>query len=173
MNLIRASFIPTALLGLVLALSGCVEKTMSDLTRFTQNAHKDRKPRVEPLPRIKPYEKFSYTAAALTDPFSAGNLGRLKPTPDRGEGPDPSRRKEPLEQYPLDSLRMVGTLSKQDIAWAVIRAPDGTIHRAAQGNYVGQNFGRIEKVNSNNISIREMIYNGKWIEREATLAIVK
>ncbi len=128
---------------------------------------------MEPLPRIKPHEKFTYTAAALTDPFNRGNLGRLKPTPDRGEGPDPSRRKEPLEQYPLDSLRMVGTLSKQDIAWAVIRAPDGTIHRAATGNYLGQNYGRIEEIRSNKISIREKIYNGKWIDREVTLAIVK
>lgn len=169
----RALATLTAATTICLALAGCAEKTMSDLTRFTVNAHKDRKPRVEPLPRIKPYEKFTYTAAALTDPFSSGNLGRLKPTPDRGEGPDPSRRKEPLEQYPLDSLRMVGTLSKKDIAWAVIRAPDGTIHRATEGNYVGQNFGKIEQVNTNNISIREMIYNGKWIEREATLAIVK
>ena len=160
-------------LALLLALAGCAKTTMSDLHNFTKNAHKDRKPRVEPLPRIKPYEKYTYTAAALTDPFSRGNLGVLKPTPDRGEGPDPSRRKEPLEQYPLDSLRMVGTLSKQNIAWVVIKAPDGTIHRAAEGNYLGQNFGQIQDIQSNQISILEKIYNGKWIDREATLAIVK
>jgi len=163
----------TFILALAVLLSGCAESSLSDLQQFTKNAHKNRKPRVEPLPQIKPFEKYAYTAQNLTDPFARGNLGRLKPTPSGGEGPDPSRRKEPLEQYPLDSLRMVGTLSKPDIAWAVIRAPDGTIHRATEGNYLGQNFGKITKINTNNISIIEKIYNGKWIDREATLAIVK
>lgn len=157
----------------ILGLAACADKGLDDLQRFTQEAHKDRKPRVEPLPRIRPYEKFVYTASNLTDPFSAGNLGRVKPTAEGGLAPDPNRRKEPLEEFPLDSLRMVGTLSKGPISWAVIRAPDGTVHRATEGNYLGQNFGKIDKVTESKLFIIEKHYNGKWVERETNIAIEK
>lgn len=156
-------------------LIGCADHNMDDLQRFVQNAHKDRKPRVEPLPRVKPHETFAYTATQLTDPFSKGNLDKSQPVQGRGNAPDINRRKEPLEQFPLDSLRMVGTLSKGDASWAVIRAPDGTIHRAQSGNYLGQNYGQITKVTSNKLFIMETIPGGNenWIERETNIAIVK
>lgn len=148
---------------------------MSDLQGFVANAHKDRKPKIDPLPRIRPHETFVYTAANLTDPFASGNLGRQPPSRGGGLAPDPTRRKEPLEQYPLDSLDMVGTLSKQEFSWAVIRAPDGTVHRATEGNYLGQNYGKITKVYDEKIELTELIPggNGNWIERETKLAIVK
>ena len=160
---------------LAMAVTACAEQSMSDLNRFVQNAHKDRKPRVEPLPRIRPHETFVYTASNLTDPFSPGNLGRRNPTPTGGVAPDLTRRKEPLEQYPLDSLSMVGTLSKGELSWAVIRAPDGTVHRAAEGNYLGQNYGKITKVSDEKLDILELVpgSNGNWSERETKIAIVK
>ena len=156
-------------------LIGCADHNMDDLQRFVENAHKDRKPRVEPLPRIKPHETFAYTATQLTDPFSRGNLDKSSPVHARGNAPDLNRRKEPLEQFPLDSLRMVGTLSRGDTSWAVIHAPDGTIHRAQSGNYLGQNYGQITKVTSNKLFIMETIPGGNdnWIERETNIAIVK
>ena len=171
MSFTRASIVLLASCLLI----GCAEQKMDDLQRFVENAHKDRKPRVEPLPRIKPHETFTYTATQLTDPFSKSNLVRNPPTQAQGNAPDLNRRKEPLEQYPLDSLRMVGTLSKDDTAWAVIRAPDGTVHRAQSGNYLGKNYGKILKVTSNKLFITEIISGGNqnWIERETSIAIVK
>lgn len=158
----------------VLLCVGCAEQSMNDLQRFVQTAHKDRKPKVEPLPRIRPHETFVYTAANLTDPFSTGNLGRQAPTATEGLAPDPTRRKEPLEQYPLDSLDMVGTLSQHEFSWAVIRAPDGTIHRASPGNYLGQNYGRITAVMDEKVELTELVPGGSgWIERQSNLAIVK
>jgi type IV pilus assembly protein PilP len=157
-------------------LLGCTEGDMRDLHRFVKEAHKDRKPRVEPLPRIRPYESYSYTATNLTDPFSRGNLLKRKPTtPGSGLSPDLDRRKEPLEQYPLDSLRMVGTLSRGAASWAVIHAPDGTIHRAGTGNYVGQNFGKIMTIADEKLDIKEIVQGpgGNWVERDTTIAIVK
>ena len=148
---------------------------MDDLTSFVTNVHKDRKPRVEPLPRIRPHETFVYTASLLTDPFSKGNLGRRRPTSATGPAPDTSRRKEALEQYPLDSLSMVGTLSRGETSWAVIRAPDGTIHRAQKGNYLGQNYGKINKVTVARLFITELVTGngGDWIKRETNLAIAE
>ncbi len=166
-----------ALIGVALALvlGGCADQRMDDLTRFVNNAHKDRKPRVEPLPRIRPHETFTYTATNLSDPFAPTNLGRRKPAPDSGLTPDLDRRKEPLEQFPLDALTMVGTLSRAETAWAIIRAPDGTVHRIAEGNYLGQNFGQVKKVNEEKLDITELVQNanGSWVERQTNLAIVE
>jgi len=155
---------------------GCAERKMDDLQRFVENVHKDKQPRVEPLPRIKPHETFTYTATKLTDPFFKGNLAQSQPmAAASGLTPDMTRRKEPLEQFPLDSLSMVGTLSRGDDIWAVIRAPDDTIHRAQAGNYVGQNYGEIQKVTSGKLLVSELVAGGNnnWIERESSIAIVK
>ena len=155
---------------------GCAEHQMDDLRRFVENVHKDKKPRVEPLPRIKPHETFTYTASKLTDPFFSGNLTQSQPsTGGSGIVPDMTRRKEPLEQFPLDSLSMVGTLSRGETTWAVIRAPDDTIHRAQNGNYLGLNHGKIENVTSSKLFVNELVPGGNnnWIERESSIAIVK
>lgn len=157
-------------------VAGCTEGDMRDLQKFVQEAHKDRKPRVEPLPRIRPYETYAYTATNLTDPFSRGNLVQRKPTTGGGGLQPPiDRRKEPLEQYPLDSLRMVGTLTRGEASWAVIHAPDGTIHRAGEGNYLGQNYGKIVAVADEKLDITEIVQGpgGNWVERATTIAIVK
>jgi type IV pilus assembly protein PilP len=157
-------------------LTGCVERKMDDLQRFVENVHKDKKPRVEPLPRIKPHETFTYTASKLTDPFAPGNLAQSQPVAaGSGLSPNLARRKEPLEQFPLDSLSMVGTLSRGEMMWAVIRAPDDTIHRAQVGNYLGQNHGEIQKVTDGKLFVNELVSGGNnnWIERESSIAIVK
>lgn len=171
----RALQIRSILLCLCLLLTACADKQMNDLHLFVQNAHKGKKPRIEPLPRIQPHATFVYTASKLADPFAKSNLVRRRPTLDNDLAPDPTRRKEPLEQFPLDALRMVGTLQREDIAWAVIRAPDGTIHRAGVGNYLGQNYGKISVVKEAQLDITELIpgTSGGWMERKNTLAIVK
>ena len=160
-----------------LMLIGCAEQRMDDLQRFVENVHKDKKPRIEPLPRIKPHETFTYTASKLSDPFSTGNLAQSQPAAAAGSGlsPNLARRKEPLEQFPLDSLSMVGTLSRGETIWAVIRAPDDTIHRAQAGNYLGQNYGEIQKVTDGKLFVNELVSGGNnnWIERKSSIAIVK
>lgn len=155
-------------------LAGCSSDGLEDLRDFVKNAHADRKPKVEPLPEIKPYEAFAYAAADLTDPFSPANL---KPQSMQGkaggQGPDLNRRKEPLEDYPLDALKMVGTLSRGKQYWAVIQTPDGGVYRVQKGNYVGQNFGRIKRVTEDKVDLVEKVQGalGEWVEREASLAI--
>lgn len=156
-------------------MPGCADKNMKDLQSFVANTHKDRKPRIEPLPRIKPNPTFEYTASELVDPFSPANLIQRRPSRGGdGPAPDPTRRKEPLEQFPLDALRMVGTLSNDEASWAIIRAPDGTVHRAGKGNHLGQNYGKITDVKDTQIDIVELVpaVEGGWKERDTALAIV-
>lgn len=156
------------------ALVGCGSDQMDDLRQFVATAHADRKPKVDPLPEVKTNETYSYSAAELQDPFATFNL---KPpgtaTAGKGPRPDPNRRKEPLEDYPLDSLKMVGTLVQGRQAWAVIQAPDGTVHSARVGNHLGQNFGMITQVAEDKIEVVELVQGslGDWTERQANLAL--
>jgi type IV pilus assembly protein PilP len=159
---------------LVLAVSGCSNDGLGDLREFVANAHKDRKPSVEPIPEIKPHETFIYAASNLPDPFTPYNK-RAMVGKGNGLRPDMNRRKEPLEEFPLDALKMVGTLSRGKESWGVVQAPDGTVYRVQKGNHLGQNYGTIIKVTEEKINLIEIIPGslGGWVEREASLAIAE
>jgi type IV pilus assembly protein PilP len=160
-------------------LTACGGDDLDEVREFVRTAHADKKPKVEPLPEIKTQDTFVYNAASLTDPFASFNL---KPTlggrgvgPGSVAGPDPNRRREPLEEYPLDSLKMVGTLMRGKQAWAIIQAPDGTVHRAKTGDHLGQFSGLVTKVTEEKIDLIELIQGplGDWIEREANLTLLE
>lgn len=159
----------------VAVLGACSDDAgMADLRTFVHNAHAGREPRVEPLPEIKAEEPFAYAAAELPDPFSASNLRpEVAAAETAGPSPDFDRRREPLEEYPLDALRMVGTLERGGEAWVVVRAPDGTVHRAGVGNHIGKNFGTIRAISADRVDIIELVQGalGNWVEREASLAL--
>ncbi len=164
----------TAVLSLSVLLSACGDDGLDDLRRFVENEHKDKKPRIEELPPPKPVEAYAYAASNLADPFAAFNL-RLQQGkgPAGGRGPHDTRRKEPLEAFPLDALKMVGTLSRGKQYWAVIQAPDGTVHRTKVGDHMGQNFGMITKISEDKISLVELVQGalGEWVERESNVAL--
>ena len=91
---------------------------------------------------------------------------------DNGIRPDPNRRKEELETYTLDSLRMVGTLEQEEQTWGLVKTKDGTIHRVAPGNYLGQNDGRITRISEEKIELIELVPTGSgFLEREAAVAL--
>lgn len=131
---------------------------------------------VEPLPEIKPYEPFTYMASNLRSPFAPPVLQDQpkKFLNDGGVHPDVNRRKEVLESYPLDSLRMVGTIEQNNKRWALVKDPNGTVYRLTKGNYVGQNHGRIDGISNDKISLTEIVpdANGGWRERAASMTLV-
>ncbi len=162
-------------ISLITILGGCAPQGgIRDLQHFTESALKNPTPLVEPLPVIKPHETFVYTASELTDPFSADNLQRPRPE-TAAKDPNANRRKEPLEQFPLDSLFMVGTMFRQDTQWVIVRAPDGTIHSAKPGNYLGQNNGMIEGISEEQVAIKELVPgpSGDWEERLVNVNVVQ
>ncbi len=127
-------------------------------------------PPLEPLPVMQQFETFEYAAQDIRDPFSdAWN------NPDSGSGlrPDPDRRKEPLEQYPLDSLDMVGTIGGGAGLVALVMAPDKVTHRIRPGMYLGQSDGRVTTVREDRIELVELVPDGAggWLERPAALAL--
>ncbi len=160
----------------VAALSGCgrtVTSTPGDapnLVKWVADVRARPAPPLEPLPVMQQFETFEYAAQGLRDPFSdAWNLADNS----AGARPDPNRRKEPLEQYPLDSLDMVGTIGQGSGLVALVMAPDKVTYRIRPGSYMGQSDGRVTDVREDRIDLIELVPDGAggWLERAAALAL--
>ena len=164
------------LVALGASLSGC-GGDMSDLERFIEETKGKHSVKVDPLPEFPPYRTFAYAADDGRDPFRPQTDLAASPVAEQGEytGPRPeaSRRREPLESYPVDALKMVGLLQQRNQTWGLVRDPDGTIHRVQPGNYAGQNHGKIVSVAETRIDIVELVPDGLsgWVPRDAQLAM--
>lgn len=164
-----------AVVPLLLLLAGCSDSGVSDLRAFVEEA-KQKQGRVEPLPEFKPVETFAYSAHSRRDPFRAWSADAPNAVAERNDSgirPDVARSREALEGYPLDTLRMMGALEFQGVRWGLVRAPDGIVYRVRQGNYMGQNYGKIQTVSDNKLVMTEIVPDGLggWEERNASLAI--
>jgi len=155
---------------IVLGLTGCGGSGMGDLQTFVNETGKDMQGKIEPLPEVKAYEPFSYNAFDLPDPFKPR---KLSSSGGGGIQPDLNRPKEPLEAYSLETLKMVGTLSKKGVVNVVVRTPDNAIYHVKKGNYAGQNFGLITKITDGEVTLREIVQDsaGDWSERTSTLIL--
>jgi type IV pilus assembly protein PilP len=165
---------------LAITLVGCGDDNLSDLRDYVKDIKSRKKARIKPLPELKPHETFFYEASNRRDPFAealttqpealakAAASGNAK-----GLHPDANRRRESLEEFPLDTLRMVGSLEQKSTIWALVKASDGTMHRVKTGNYVGQNHGKITQVSEEEIKLLEIAPDGLggWVERDASLAL--
>jgi type IV pilus assembly protein PilP len=159
--------------GLVLAgvllLSACSDD-MDELRQYAAQVKARKSKQIEPIPQIKQYEAFTYVAGDRRDPFT--------PTPPQsargndGLRPDTNRNREALEEFPLDALKMVGLITFNKTTYAMIKAPDGVIHRVTVGNYIGQNFGKITKITDSEVALDEIVPDGfgGFKEQPATLA---
>ncbi len=163
------------LLALAL-LAGCGGDEFQDLRDFVKNAGADMRGKVEPPPEIKPYEPFTYdNDTNLPDPFKP-RKPELKNAPRTGlNQPNLNRPKEELEDYPLESLKMVGYLSQKGVGEALIRSSEGKIYRVKVGNYIGLNFGQVTSVTETEVKIKEMVQDsvGDWTERESSLQLAE
>ncbi len=166
----------------VLMLSACSSSGISDLETFIANVKAENPGRVEPLPELKPFEKYTYSAFLdeIKDPFITWET--INPKVDRSKiakgsygdiFPDGERSRETLESYPLETLTMMGTLEYSNENWGLIKAPDGIVYRVKGGSYIGQNHGKISKVDGNNIFLVEIVSDGLggWKNRPAELSL--
>ena len=154
-----------------LALSGCGSDDFADLKVFMEEAGKGAQPALEPMPPVKVVENHVYDAANLADPFKPRNL---KPSKSGGANqPDMNRPKGPLEGFPLDALKMVGTIKRSGVLYALIKTPDGALYKVKRGGYMGQNFGRIVSINDAGVELIETLQDGTgdWIDSKANVAL--
>jgi type IV pilus assembly protein PilP len=166
------------ILGAALLASACAQD-MDDLEQYALEVKSRTSKNIDPIPQPKPYEPFTYEPGDRRDPFlpilqsrdsalaSAGGAGTIKP--------DVNRPKEPLEEFPLDALRMVGTITMQQRAFALIRAPDAVVHRVSVGDHLGQNYGKITGISETEVVLMEIIPDGLggYIQRPASVALTQ
>ncbi|HET7921724.1 MAG TPA: pilus assembly protein PilP [Gammaproteobacteria bacterium] len=159
-----------AVVGTCLLLAGCGDR-MADLRQYAAQVKAKKGGYVEPLPQVKPFEVYTYTDQELRSPFDPELQSLTKAKPKNGSNsgihPDFNRNREYLEQFPLDSLKMLGTLSEDGTMWALIRDGDGIVHRVKTGNYIGQNFGKITSIDDSGLTLREIVPDGQggWTMR--------
>ena len=127
-------------------------------------------PPLDPLPVMQQFETFEYSAQGMRDPFTDA---WTNPQGSGGLRPDPNRRKEPLEGFPLDALDMVGTIGTGGSTVALVMGPDKVTYRVRPGVYLGQSDGRITAVREDGIELIELVPDGAggWLERPASLAL--
>ncbi len=163
-------------LALGLTLSGCSGSNTQDLQRFVETTRSQQQSKIEPLPEFKPYETYLYQAGELRSPFDPGVPGQTEQILTGATSnihPEANRAREPLEDFPLDTLRMVGTLEQNGQSWGLVLASDATIHRVQPNNYLGQNHGKIKQISEFEIELTEIVPDGLggWMERPASLAL--
>ena len=166
-----------SLLALVVVLlSGCGGAEYQDLREFVKNSGANMRGKIDPPPEVKQYEFFAYNNDTnLPNPFkprkqdmrSGGGAGLNQP--------DLNRPKEALEEFPLESLKMVGYLYQNKVGWAVIRATDNKLYRVKAGNYIGLNYGLIKEVTETSVTIKESVQDssGDWTERDSSLQLME
>jgi type IV pilus assembly protein PilP len=162
-----------ALVLMCLGVFSCSSEDHPDLRYFVKESEKLAHGHVPPLPEVKPYEPFAYSASDLIDPFKPRKIEPPKSTGAGSLAPDLNRRREPLEAYPLEGLRMVGTLEQNKQMYALVRAPDNTLFRVRDGNYLGQSFGRIVVISESAVKLKEIVQDtgGNWEEKDQALLL--
>jgi type IV pilus assembly protein PilP len=160
-----------SLLLMAAVLAGCTSGT-ADLQAYVAEVKTREGPPLDPLPVMQQFETFEYDAFDLRDPFSRPRDERVAGA-GSGPRPDPNRRRELLENFPLDGLSMVGTLGPERDLIALVLDPEGVVHRVKEGNYMGQNEGRIVGIAESRVDLIELVADGAggWLERPAAAAL--
>ncbi len=163
-----------AVIGAVLAAlvaAGC-SGGQSDLQKWIAATKKKPGGRIQPLPEVKPYETYVYSAGKLRSPFQPqGPDARQRP--GQSLRPSSRRNREFLEGFSLDTLKMVGTFKVGNNFYGLVQSKDGLVHKVQPGNYMGQNDGKVTEITGGKISLVEIIPDGLggYIERPASLAL--
>jgi len=160
-------------------LTACGSSGQEELQAWMDQQRAQTRPKVDPIPEPKKFTPQAYTQEGSTDPFSNQKLAQaLKRESAQSTSnaalvaPELARRKEPLEGFPLDAMKMVGSMVKQGRPVALVRV-DNLLYQVRPGNYLGQNFGKIVQVSETELVLREIVQDaaGEWIERPATLQL--
>lgn len=160
--------------SMTFVLAGCGAD--EELDSWMAQQRREVKPNVPPLTAPKRFDPQPYEEARGVEPFSAQKLTvALKQEarqPNSMLATEMNRRKEALEAYPLDSMAMVGSVSRTSRQFALLRV-DNLLYQVKVGDYLGQNYGKVMKITETEVTLREIVQDaaGEWIERPATLQL--
>jgi type IV pilus assembly protein PilP len=156
-------------------LSACGEDTSGLQEQIATIKARPAEP-ISPIPPVRTYTPYEYEGLTGRDPFRQSiSEGSDDVRSEKGTGPQPDfdRAKQYLERYELDTLSMVGTFSKEESYWGLVRDPEGVIHRVPVGDYIGKNHGQVVRIANTQVSLSELISDGAggWLIREASIAL--
>lgn len=163
---------------LSVTLLACSGENVSDLETYVQEVKARKKGKVKPLPPVQTFGTYEYVSNELRDPFRP----KMKKPIDGGTASRPNNARpkckpprDVLENFPLDTLKMVGTLEQKKQRWALIKSTDGTLYRTKKGKCIGQNNGKISRVTESEIELHEIVPDGLggWIERKTILSVTE
>ena len=160
--------------GLIAATLSACSGPDDDLRAYIDEVKARPGGRIDQLDPYQPAPTFAYEPAGRRSPFTPDAPQRRRSNdPNAVEGPDQDRPREFLEQFPLDTLRMVGTLADRRASFGLVQTTDGLVHRVAVGNHMGQNFGRIVAISDSEIQLVEIISDGLggYLERPAAIGL--
>ena len=167
--------VTTTALMIALFLTACSE-SMEDLNNYIASVKERPADPIPPIPPVRIYTPYEYEGGVGRDPFrrslSEGSDDERSGS-RTGPRPDFDRPKEYLERYELDAMSMVGTFRKEEFYWALVRDPEGIVHRVPVGEYIGKNHGEVVLISDTQITLSELISDGAggWLVREASIAL--
>ncbi len=159
-----------AVLGMTFGLAAC--SGQGDLHEWVAQVKARKGAPLPALPVVKTFETFLYQDQDRRDPFEPAPSEANAQTA-AGPHPDQNRPREPLEAFPLDSLKMVGTIGAKGSVEGLVKDPQGVIHQVRVGDYMGQNYGHVTQVTASEVDVVELVPNGSggWMERDASVAL--
>lgn len=162
------------LISSVLLCTSCTGGVNSEIKQYVDSVLQRKGVKIEPLPELQQYEAHRYSSAELRNPFEPDK--KASTTNNNSSTiaqPDTNRPKEELERFGLDALHMVGVLTHGGVRWALVSAPNGGVYRVSVGNYIGKNYGKVQKILNDRLVIVETIPDGEggWIYRKAELEL--
>lgn len=161
---------------MIAGLTGCGDGGIQEVRQWMDEVRRNTKVDVPKLPEPKKFTPFVYAVKDSLDPYNPGKLAVAMAKQKENAGgalkPDMDRRREILESYPLDTLKMVGTLQKVGMDYGLVWA-DKVVYQVKVGNYLGQNFGMVTRITENEIELKEIVQDaaGEWVERKAKLEL--
>jgi len=153
---------------------GACSADMDDLRAYVDEVKARPGGIIAPLPQVVPAPSYVYEPGQRRSPFMPETpQTRATNNPDAIQGPDPNRPREFLEQFPLDTLRMVGTLDARGDSFGLVQTADGLIYRVTVGHHLGQNYGRVTSISDSEIVLVEIISDGigGYLERPAAIGL--
>jgi len=165
-------------LFVALALAGCGLSSETELQQWMSNLKSTMKPNTEPVPDPKEFAPYAYSANSQIDPFDPQKILMAVARQQQARAsasairPDLDRRREVLEGFPLDQVRMVGMMRREGANVALVET-NGATHLVRIGNYVGQNFGLVTRISETEVQLKEIVQDaaGEWVERPAKLEL--
>lgn len=170
---------PGTLLALALSLTACTSSSQDELQSWMQTERNSIKPSVQPIPAPTKFVPQAYEGERQTPPFSSEKLASVlrgsQSVPVANSAliePELNRRKQPLEAYPMDIMKMVGSLNRDGQLVALVKV-DNLLYQVRPGNYLGQNYGRVTRISETEVVLREIVQDssGEWTERAAALQL--